>query len=115
MLILQCQWKFKNYIIIIISSYTCIEFINDCMYFVLLSLKEINFKIRRYVTTSEKPKDITSNVKGLSSKVITANPPAGKKLDKIYFKYYRYVSLINFLLVFIIARFYKNECKILIC
>ncbi|CAH1708598.1 NADH dehydrogenase [ubiquinone] flavoprotein 3, mitochondrial [Aphis gossypii] len=35
----------------------------------------VNSQFRRYVATTEKPKDITSNVKGLSSKVIIANPP----------------------------------------
>lgn len=43
---------------------------------VLIKSFLINNQFRRYVATTEKPKDITSSVKGLSSKVIIANPPA---------------------------------------
>ncbi|XP_025415713.1 NADH dehydrogenase [ubiquinone] flavoprotein 3, mitochondrial [Sipha flava] len=42
---------------------------------VLIKSCLINNQFRRYVATTEKPKETIPNVKGLSSKVIIASPP----------------------------------------
>lgn len=47
------------------------------MFIVCSNYKKNHFQFRRYVAKSDTAKDITANVKGLSSKVIIANPPPG--------------------------------------